>query len=126
MQFTAKHETNEYSFCGGGYIKLLPSSVDLKGFDGDSPYHVMFGPDRCGYDVSKIHAIFNDGEKNLEKTEEIKLEYTDKNEFTHLYTLVVKPDNTYEVLFDEKSKAKGELTEDWAFPSKTMPDPDDV
>jgi calreticulin len=125
VQFTAKHETNEYSFCGGGYIKLLPSSVDLKGFNGKSDYHVMFGPDRCGYDVSKIHAIFNDGKKNLEKTDQIKLEYNDKDEYTHLYTLVVHPDNTYEVLFDEKSKAKGDLTEDWAFPSKMIPDPED-
>eukprot|EP01052_Picozoa_sp_SAG31_P064678 SAG31_NODE_23522_length_502_cov_1.136476_1_plen_34_part_10 len=28
----------------------------------------------------------------------------EKNEFTHLYTLVVKPDNTAEVFFDQKSK----------------------
>ena len=35
------------------------------------------------------------------------LEYADKNEYTHLYTLVVKPDGTYQVLFDLEEKAAG-------------------
>ena len=39
---------------------------------------------------------------------QIKLEYDDKNEFTHSYVLVVKPDNTFEVFMDFKSKSKGE------------------
>eukprot|EP00967_Tisochrysis_lutea_P157802 scaffold321166_cov37-Tisochrysis_lutea.AAC.2 len=35
--------------------------------------------------------------ENLLKTDKIALEYSDKNEFTHLYTMHVKPDGTYEV-----------------------------
>jgi len=125
VQFTAKYEKNEYSFCGGGYIKLLPATTDVTKFNGDSEYQIMFGPDRCGYDVSRIHAIFNHEGKNLLKKEDIKLEYNDKNEFTHLYTLVVHPDNTYEVLLDQASKSKGELTQDWAFEPKQIDDPTD-
>ena len=86
----------------------------------------MFGPDRCGYEVSRIHAIFNHDGENLLKKDEVKLEYADKNEFTHLYTLIVKPDGTYDIQFDGVSKAKGTLLEGWAFPSKTIDDPTDI
>jgi calreticulin len=33
--------------------------------------------------------------------------------YTHLYTLIVKPDNTYQVLIDGAEKAAGSLAEDW-------------
>ncbi len=125
LQFTAKYEKNEYSFCGGGYIKLLPASLDPKEFNGDSEYSIMFGPDRCGYDVSRIHAIFGHDGKNLLKKDDIKLEYNDKNEFTHLYTLIVHPDNTYEVLLDQTSKSSGSLYDHWAFEQKQIDDPTD-
>ena len=82
----------------------------------------MFGPDLCGYDVSHIHAIFNHKGENLLKTDKINLEYSDKNEYTHLYTLVVEPDGTYEVLFDMESKAKGKIVEDWGFPKPMIDD----
>merc|ERR1711972_717361 len=52
-------------------------------------------------------------------------DYDDKNEFTHLYTLVLKPDNTFEVYFDLKEKAKGSLHDGWDFPKKTADDPSD-
>lgn len=123
LQFTAKHEKKDYSFCGGGYIKLLPK-LDQKKFGGDDEYAIMFGPDLCGYDVSRIHLIFNHKGENLLKEQDIKLDYDDKNEFTHLYTLVLEPNGEYEVFFDEKSKAKGKLEDDWAFPSKQIKDPE--
>jgi hypothetical protein len=34
--------------CGGAYLKLLQSSVDVDTFNGQSPYTIMFGPDHCG------------------------------------------------------------------------------
>jgi len=77
----------------------------------------MFGPDLCGYDVSHVHAIFNHKGTNLLKTEKVSLEYSDKNEFTHLYTLHVKPDGTYEIFFDQVSKASGKLVDAWDFPN---------
>ena len=47
------------------------------------------------------------------------------DEFTHLYTLIVRPDNTYEVKIDNSNVQKGSLEEDWDFlPPKTIPDPD--
>merc|ERR1712118_628275 len=53
LQFSVKHEKQEGSFCGGGYIKLLGSDIDQKNFGGDTDYKIMFGPDICGYDVSR-------------------------------------------------------------------------
>ena len=125
LQFSVKHEKREYSFCGGGYLKLMDAGADLAAFDGDTPYSVMFGPDMCSYDVSRIHLIFNKGGENLLKKDEIKLEYDDKNEFTHLYTLHLKPDNTAEVFFDQKSKWSGKMSEGWDFPGETIRDPED-
>jgi calreticulin len=125
LQFSAKVENHQYAFCGGGYIKLLPDSVKTDTFGGDDEYHIMFGPDLCGYDVSHIHAIFNHKGKNLLKTDKVALEYSDKNEFTHLYTLQVNPDGTYEIFFDLESKAKGNLVDDWDFPKAMIDDPSD-
>jgi calreticulin len=125
VQFSTKIENHQYAFCGGGYIKLLPDGLDQSKFGGDDEYHIMFGPDLCGYDVSHIHAIFNHKGTNLLKTDKISLEYSDKNEYTHLYTLHVKPDGTYEVFFDLESKAKGSLVDDWDFPKKSIDDPGD-
>merc|ERR1719163_831339 len=125
LQMSVKVENHQYAFCGGGYIKLLPASTKAATFGGDDEYHIMFGPDLCGYDVSHIHAIFNHKGTNLLKTEKVSLEYSDKNEYTHLYTLVVKPDGTYEVFFDLESKAKGKMIDAWDFPKKEIDDPDD-
>eukprot|EP00406_Dinophysis_acuminata_P078292 CAMPEP_0179244834 /NCGR_PEP_ID=MMETSP0797-20121207/18260_1 /TAXON_ID=47934 /ORGANISM="Dinophysis acuminata, Strain DAEP01" /LENGTH=409 /DNA_ID=CAMNT_0020952359 /DNA_START=69 /DNA_END=1298 /DNA_ORIENTATION=+ len=125
VQFSAKHESQEFSFCGGGYMKLLGKDIDQPKFGGDTDYMIMFGPDICGYDVARIHLILNWKGKNLLKKEDIKLDYDDKNEYTHLYTLVLKPDNTYEVYFDQKLKASGSLHGEWDFPNRTSDDPSD-
>ncbi len=45
--------------------------------------------------------------------------------FTHVYRLVVKPDNTYKVLIDGEVVEKGELEKDWSFLApKKIKDPD--
>ena len=124
VQFTVKHEKKDYAFCGGGYIKLLPGKVDAKAFGGDTPYSIMFGPDLCGYDVSRIHLIFEHNGENLLKTDEIKLDYADKDEFTHLYTLVLEKDGSYEVFLDQDSKAQGNIVDGWDFPDKEIKDPE--
>ena len=51
--------------------------------------------------------------------------FTQDDEFTHLYTLIVRPDNTYEVKIDNSNAQKGNLEDDWDFlPPKTIPDPE--
>ena len=47
------------------------------------------------------------------------------DEFTHLYTLIVRPDNTYEVKIDNSQVESGSLEDDWDFlPPKKIKDPD--
>jgi len=50
-----------------------------------------------------------------------------KNQDTHLYTLIVRPDNSYKVLFDLKEKVSGNIISDdeWDFPKKEIDDPED-
>jgi len=119
LQFSVKME--EKIDCGGGYIKLLPTSSDMKGFGGETPYSIMFGPDICGYSTKRVHVIFDYKGKQLLTKKTIPCE---TDELTHVYTLIVKPDNTYQVLIDNEEKAAGKLEEDWDFlEPRTIPDP---
>jgi len=50
----------------------------------------------------------------------------ESDEFTHFYTLILNPDNTYEVLVDNVKKESGKLEEDWEFLApKEIDDPED-
>jgi len=109
VQYGVKHEQN--LDCGGGYLKLLPAGTDMENFNGDSKYNIMFGPDICG-STKKVHVIFNYKGKNHLINKNIPCEH---DEISHLYTLIVNPDNTYEVRIDNKKKESGKLDEDWDF-----------
>ncbi|XP_064607236.1 calreticulin-like [Liolophura sinensis] len=120
LQFTVKHEQN--IDCGGGYAKLFNSELDQKNMHGDTPYLIMFGPDICGPGTKKVHVIFNYKGKNLLTKKEIRCK---DDVFTHLYTLIVRPDNTYEVKIDNEKVESGELEADWDFlPPKKIKDPE--
>ncbi|XP_040410721.1 calmegin isoform X2 [Cygnus olor] len=110
--------------CGGAYIKLLSSSNDLnlEYFFDKTPYTIMFGPDKCGEDY-KLHFIFRHknpktgeyDEKHAKRPDvDLKKFYLDKK--THLYTLVLKPDDTFEMLIDQTVVGKGSLLEDMVPP----------
>jgi len=120
LQFSVKHEQS--IDCGGGYFKILPAGLDQLEFSGDSPYNIMFGPDICG-STKKVHVIFTyDGKNHLIKAPEIRAE---SDEYTHLYTLIVHPNQTFDVLMDNKSVRKGSLLSEWDFlPPKEIEDPD--
>jgi len=109
--------------CGGGYIKVASSTIDQSNWGGDSPYHIMFGPDICGYSTKKVHVIFHYPPKNenLLINKEITAE---TDQLSHVYTLIVHPDQTYEVRIDGTKKQSGNLLEDWNFlAAKTIKDP---
>jgi calreticulin len=123
IQYSVKHEQN--LDCGGAYIKLLPGGkkFDAANFGGDSPYAVMFGPDICGSSNKKTHVILNYAKKkeNLLITKNVN---TESDNVTHLFTLVIRPDNTFEVLIDNKSVRSGKLEDEFDFlPPKEIKDP---
>jgi calreticulin len=119
LQFSVKHE--QHIDCGGAYVKILPAGIDQTDFSGDSPYNIMFGPDICG-NTKRVHAIVTyDGKNHLIKGTDIRAE---TDEWTHLYTFVIKPDRTFEVLIDNKPVRSGPLLDNWDFlPAKEIRDP---
>jgi len=121
VQFSVKHEQS--IDCGGGYVKLFPSTVDQKKLQGgaeEDKYNIMFGPDICGY-TKRTHVIFEYKGKNHLIKKEPRCE---SDEMTHLYTLLVNTDGSYEVFIDMESVQKGDLTDDWDFlPPKKIKDP---
>lgn len=119
VQFSVKHEQN--IDCGGGYVKLLPPDFDALSFRGDSPYNIMFGPDICG-SVRVVHLIINYKNNNKKLTKQIT---APSDQLTHLYTLIIKSDQTYTVLIDNKEEASGKMEVDFnLLPPKEIHDAD--
>lgn len=117
FQFSVKHE--QILDCGGGYLKLVSSDVDVDNFNGDSPYYLMFGPDICG-NTRRVHCIISYKGKNYLIKENIA---PPSDKLTHLYTFIMKPDQKYEILIDNKSVSKGSLFDHWDFlPPQKIPD----
>ena len=93
-------------------------TVDIKSFltllimCSQTPYTIMFGPDRCGSD-SKLHFIFrhvNPKNKTIEEKHCKKLDTKERAVFEelfkdnrpHLFRLVINPDNSFEISVDYK------------------------
>ncbi|CAI9113779.1 OLC1v1014452C4 [Oldenlandia corymbosa var. corymbosa] len=121
--------------CGGAYIKYLrPQEAGwiAKEFDNESPYSIMFGPDKCGA-TNKVHFILKHRNPKTGEFVEHHLKFppsVPSDKLTHVYTAVLKPDNELSILVDgeEKKKANFLSAEDFEpplIPSKTIPDPDD-
>lgn len=134
--------------CGGAYMKLLRENKELHAeeFSNTSPYVIMFGPDKCGAtnkvslqdpgpahdaDNFEVHFIFQHKNPKTGEYEEKHLKSPPQaktNKMTTLYTLIVKPDNTFEILIDNKSAKNGSLLEDFApavNPPQEIDDPKD-
>jgi len=122
LQYQAKYEKDIE--CGGGYLKLGAKVSDLTTFGDPTPYNIMFGPDKCGY-TKRTHLIFSYKGKNvLKKTD---LAYKQEPDGTsHVYRMILKPDNSVRVEIDEEKIYEGSLTEDWEMlPPKEISDPAD-
>lgn len=134
------------------------TGMRLSQFTDKTPYTIMFGPDKCGNDhkVSnknrnlgkkghpnlnfnlssiQLHFIFQhknpkDGsfsEKHAKKPS-ARIDDYFKDGKPHLYTLMIHPDNTFDVSVDYKIVNKGTLLEDFSppvNPPSEIDDPDD-
>ncbi|KAL5700517.1 hypothetical protein ACHQM5_025950 [Ranunculus cassubicifolius] len=121
--------------CGGAYIKYLrPQDAGWKSkeFDNESPYSIMFGPDKCG-STNKVHFIFKHKNPKSGEYVEHHLKFppsVPSDKLSHVYTAILKPNNELVILLDgeEKKKANFLSAEDFEpslIPAKTIPDPED-
>jgi len=122
VQYQAKYEKDVE--CGGGYLKMGPKMEDGSKFGDPTVYNIMFGPDKCGY-TKRTHLIFQYKGKNVLKKAD--LDYKQEGEGTsHLYRLILKPDNTVRVEIDEEKIYEGNLKDDWeVLKPKVIDDPED-
>merc|ERR1711975_136301 len=122
IQYQAKYEKDVE--CGGGYLKIGPKMDDATKFGDPTVYNIMFGPDKCGY-TKRTHLIFQYKGKNVLKKSD--LEYKQEGEGTsHLYRMILKPDNTVRVEIDEEKIYEGSIKEDWeVLKPKEIADPAD-
>ncbi|KAJ3240825.1 hypothetical protein HDU81_002678 [Chytriomyces hyalinus] len=119
--------------CGGAYMKLLTADSEFMPaqFSDKTPYTIMFGPDRCGT-TNKVHFIFRHKNPKTGEIEEKHLSETPQAKFdkkSNVYTLVVRPDNSFEMLINDESVKKGSLLTDFVppvNPPKMIDDPKDV
>lgn len=119
--------------CSGAYLKLprVSPELDLTVMDNETPYTVMFGVDKCGSDTNKVHFILQfqnplSGEWEEKHATDVPLPKLDKK--THLYTLLINRDNSYEIFIDKKSAKKGFLLTSMnpsIQPPAMIPDPSD-
>uniref|UniRef100_A0A2N9FJU6 Calnexin homolog n=1 Tax=Fagus sylvatica TaxID=28930 RepID=A0A2N9FJU6_FAGSY len=121
--------------CGGAYLKYLrpqEAGWQPKEFDNDSPYSIMFGPDKCG-STNKVHFIFKHKNPKSGEYVEHHLKFPPSvpvDKLSHVYTAILRPDNGVSILIDGEEKKKGNIlsAEDFEpplIPAKTIPDPDD-
>lgn len=117
--------------CGGSYVKLFDSNGQkAEDFKDDTQFVIMFGPDRCG-PTDKVHFILQHKNPISGKWEEKHLKEPPRvpdDMMTHLYGLVIKPDNSFEVQIDGVKKASGDLLtamEPPINPPKEIDDPQD-
>ncbi|RMJ24940.1 Calnexin [Aspergillus sp. HF37] len=118
--------------CGGAYMKLLQENKKLHAeeFSNTTPYIIMFGPDKCGA-TNKVHFIFRHRNPKTGEYEEKHLNTPPTartSKVTSLYTLVVKPDQSFQILIDGDAIKNGTLHEDFSppvNPEKEIDDPKD-
>ncbi|XP_033168679.1 calnexin [Drosophila mauritiana] len=128
----------EGQVCGGSYLKLLSAGKDteqLNAFNDKTPFTIMFGPDKIGKDV-EMHFIFRHvnpingtiTEKHCNKPID-RLEGAFMDKLPHLYQLVVRPDNSFEIRIDHKIINEGSLLTDFkppVNPAAEIDDPNDL
>lgn len=145
FQFSVKRE-QKYG-CAGAYMKLLSGEIDQKKFGGETPYRygiqllvtnpsflllgltcvhgnssIMFGPDICGQNTKKVHAILSRNGKNHMNKKDVPCE---NDQLTHVYTFIIRPDATYSILIDNIEKESGSIYTVWdILPPKKIEDPE--
>lgn len=103
--------------CGGAYMKLLRDNKALHQdeFSNTTPYVIMFGPDKCGH-TNKVHFIINHKNPKTGAYEEKHMTSPPTANIvktTELYTLIIRPNNTYVIKQNREEVNSGSLFSDF-------------
>jgi len=110
--------------CGGAYMKIGPTMEDPRTFGGETPFNIMFGPDRC-HSLGRTHVVFQYEGKSVPKKYDIGWKQDPQFRNT-LYRLAIFPNNTARVDIDMEKRYIGDMRNDWEIiEPKRIPDPDD-
>jgi calnexin len=130
LQFETKFRTTLN--CGAAYIKLFhEDNFSPDTLSNETHYLLMFGPDYCGPDHNKVHFILrvkNARTGLFEEKHLIDPPKIENDELAHLYTLILRTNDTFEILIDADSVHNGSLWTDFSppvWPTKTIDDPTD-
>ncbi|OMJ85701.1 hypothetical protein SteCoe_12891 [Stentor coeruleus] len=110
IQYTLKNEN--VIDCAGGYIKILSSDINQRKFSGKTPYLIMFGPDICNGEA-KGHLIIPYKGENYSIKTPLRII---NDQYTHQYTLVINPDDTFEYYLDNEFEISGKIRESFDMP----------
>ncbi|KAH7830949.1 putative calnexin [Monocercomonoides exilis] len=128
VQFEVKIQEEPWT-CGGAYLKIFGSNFEQELFDEKTRYMIMFGPDKC-FKMNKVHLILQTRNPKSGEWSEHALADAPTGKFdnlTHLYTLVINPDDTYKIKVDQRIVSEGDMHKNGTFtpsftPNKTIPD----
>ena len=130
LVFQFESRLPKYIDCTGGYLKLFGDFEPIV-INENTPALLTFGPEVCR-EKSVVLFKFMHMNKKTRKVTEIVLKdppVFQSDGLNHLFTLILRPDNTYEILIDGKQAKKGSMYEDFDPPVngfKEIPDPDDL
>jgi len=110
VQYQLKYEQDIE--VGGGFLKLGAKLDDPTAYGWMSPYYIMFGPDQWD-ETKSTQLVFSYKGRNVMKTDGLR--YFQGKDFgvSHLYRMVLKPDNTVRVEIDQEKVYEGSLKDDW-------------
>lgn len=105
--------------CGGGYIKVLPTTnePDYSSFSNETPYLIMFGPDKCGT-TDKVHLILR---RNGVEHHLVQPPSTKAGLLSALYTLIIQPNLDFEIRIDGAVYRQGNLLDELEFEPPLVP-----
>uniref|UniRef100_A0A5S6Q8E2 Calreticulin n=1 Tax=Trichuris muris TaxID=70415 RepID=A0A5S6Q8E2_TRIMR len=108
LQYSVKNQRQIN--CAGAYIKLLPTTTNLSEFSSKTPYYIMFGPDICGIELRVVRAIIRHEGKEYALKKSVTCE---EDAYTHFYSFIIHPNQTYEIRIDNKVRMAGNIIDDF-------------
>ena len=97
---------------GGAYLKLLPPGLDQEQFTSDDTYEIIFGANIVQRLSALVRFNIRKGNEYWEMNDTVRCPL---DELTHMYTLIVRPDCSYEIRLDGVHQTTGRFKDNFYF-----------